>query len=531
MHLSIKTAFFFIAFSILSIGDLSSQEAIDLETFDGEMINAKIRVYHSSETLSGIEALEQIRKGAMPETNLKINAGMTFPEDSYWLTFQIVNSDKESKDAFIVLDYPQLDYLDLFEVREDTIHNLYQTGDQYAFDQRPVSARNFVLPVSISNSDTAEYLMHLQKYNSTMRFPIYVYEAANYQKQYFNSNLKYSLYFGFILLISISAMALGFIVNKSVFKIYSLYVLSFALWLFTRLGYSYQFLVSEFPEFNRHLLAAAGQLAIMMLIFYVRSFFKTKESLPRFHKVMDVVLIIFVIGAITWITWPDKYVEYATNLFLLRYSLFLIAVVFAFTAAIHHRKVNRFKSRMFLLAYSLFLSAIVGKILMDYGLFREDKLLFDPIQLGFLIEVIVLSIAMGVILKQTLSKSKEVVQEHEQLKRQMEVKEEVIRNGYLKLNSKAVVSIDNISYIKSDDHYLEFYFKEGQKEIDRNSLSQLVDSLPPNFIQTHRSYVINLNHARILFADRVVMNGGEEVRLSRSYKKKFQDQLNGIKSN
>jgi hypothetical protein len=504
----------------------AAQEPILLDSVNGSLINPYIQVYHTPEKLTGKQALWKIENGELQEADFKLNAGMKFPNDSYWITFRLLSSKDTWTNAYLVLDYPQLDYLDLYEVKDLKMNMLFRTGDQLKFHKRPILAPNFVLPLVLRSQDTTRYLLHLQKYKSTMRFPMYLYDEEGYQNYFFSSNLKYSIYFGFILLVSIVAMVLGFIVKNHTFKIYALYVLSFGLWLFTRLGYSYQFLFSDFPEFNRHLLAAVGQLAIMMLIFYVRSFFKTKENLPRFHKIMDVVLIIFLVGAVAWILFPDWYVAFAPKLFIFRYTLFGTTVVFAFVAAVNHHSIDRFRSRMFLLAYSLFLLAILGKILMDYGLFNEVDLLFDPIQLGFLIEVTVLSIAMGVLLKRTLVRKQNLEHEHQLLKEKVQNQKEVTRSGYLKLNSKAIIPISKISYIKADDHYLEFYLSDGQKEIERNTLSHIAGYLPANFIQTHRSYIINLDKARALYSDRILMKNGDEVKLSRTFGQRFKNQLN-----
>mgnify|MGYP003784491957 FL=1 len=92
----------------------------------------------------------------------------------------------------------------------------------------------------------------------------------------------------------------------------------------------------------------------------------------------------------------------------------------------------------------------------------------------------------------------------------------------LRLKSKALIQVENIIYIKSDNKYLEFYTKIG-REIDRNTLKHALEKLPPQqFVQCHKSYVVNLLEIRQIYANKIILNNGETLPLSRSYKAKMQ---------
>ena len=58
-------------------------------------------------------------------------------------------------------------------------------------------------------------------------------------------------------------------------------------------------------------------------------------------------------------------------------------------------------------------------------------------------------------------------------------------------------------------------------------LSSIMEMLPKCFIQIHKSFVINMNHVRLCEYERVTMNNGEVINISRSYqdatRKKFMD--------
>ncbi len=509
---------------------LAAQEQILTSKLDNPyLINEHLQVFHTPKSLTGQEAIELINSGQMDQSDERINPGMDHPLDHYWVQFEIENDFNTPADLFLEIAYPQLDFIEVFEIKDDSTSLLFTTGDRFVFEQRPVISNTYVFPLQLNTSTSGKLLIHLEKFKSAMRFPMYLYNDKAYTRAHFKTNLVNSIYFGIILLVAITSLVLSFIVRNATFAIYSLYLLSFGLWLFTRLGYSYQFLIPNLPEVNRHFLPVAGQLAVMALIVYVRSFFNTRVTLPMFHKVMTGVLVFFSLGYVAWALFPDEFVEYATRLFVVRYTLFTTSIAFTFTASIAYRKVEKFRSHMFLLAYSLFLSAILSKIVAEYGVVNEYELRYDPIMVGFLVEVSVLSVAMGVILKRIIHQGKQVQQDNHSLKQTIEkikVKAKAQQDGYILLNSKATINVSDIVYIKSDDHYLEYVLTSGKKEIDRNSLSQALDRLPAYFLQTHRSFIVNLDHVKAMYADKLVMNDGSEVRMSRKYKPHVHNRLN-----
>jgi two-component system, LytTR family, response regulator len=77
------------------------------------------------------------------------------------------------------------------------------------------------------------------------------------------------------------------------------------------------------------------------------------------------------------------------------------------------------------------------------------------------------------------------------------------KNGYRK------VLLKDILYIKSELKYIEIYVK-SKKYVLRYSLSDFIDLLPSdNFIQTHRSYVINKHFVEYIGPNYIMVEGNE----------------------
>lgn len=60
-------------------------------------------------------------------------------------------------------------------------------------------------------------------------------------------------------------------------------------------------------------------------------------------------------------------------------------------------------------------------------------------------------------------------------------------------NETAFVELDEILYIEAESSHCVLHLTEG-KLIVKNKISELIARLPKQFIQTHRSYLVNVNY-------------------------------------
>lgn len=81
---------------------------------------------------------------------------------------------------------------------------------------------------------------------------------------------------------------------------------------------------------------------------------------------------------------------------------------------------------------------------------------------------------------------------------------------------------DEIRYIKGYGEYLQLYLTTRERPIlTLSSFAAIRELLPDSFIQTHRSYLININHISQVERSRVVMDCDTEIPISDSQKQTF----------
>ncbi|MCH2234662.1 MAG: DNA-binding response regulator [Crocinitomicaceae bacterium] len=78
----------------------------------------------------------------------------------------------------------------------------------------------------------------------------------------------------------------------------------------------------------------------------------------------------------------------------------------------------------------------------------------------------------------------------------------------------------DIYFVKSDDNYVEVHTKEGRK-VERSTLDQFLEKLPPIFQRCHRSYLVNTELIKRVNSNEILLQDGIKVPLSKSYKEKF----------
>lgn len=76
----------------------------------------------------------------------------------------------------------------------------------------------------------------------------------------------------------------------------------------------------------------------------------------------------------------------------------------------------------------------------------------------------------------------------------------------------------NFLYLKTDGNYLELYLVNNDKILVRTSIERFLEDIgDSDFIQIHRSYVINLSKVKLLKSDSVTLISGENLPVSRTH--------------
>ncbi|WP_299685280.1 LytTR family DNA-binding domain-containing protein [uncultured Dokdonia sp.] len=121
-------------------------------------------------------------------------------------------------------------------------------------------------------------------------------------------------------------------------------------------------------------------------------------------------------------------------------------------------------------------------------------------------------------LKRFKKRSLELEGEQSEAIKQLQELKNIVTKDYIVLKDKTKVYISDLTYIKSEDHYLRVFLADGKQNFVRGKLSQISDELPPNFKRCHRSYIVNENYIKQRTVSFVVMQDATQIPVSRTYK-------------
>lgn len=128
--------------------------------------------------------------------------------------------------------------------------------------------------------------------------------------------------------------------------------------------------------------------------------------------------------------------------------------------------------------------------------------------------------------KRTLEKEKLQVQEekqvieriHHKTVEELEKVKSIVTEEHITLKDNTKVYLNDLMYIKAEDHYLHLFNADAKKHLVRGKISQIIEELPPNFVKCHRSYIVNTNFIATYGRGFVVLKNKEEVPTSRNFK-------------
>lgn len=435
-------------------------------------INDSVQVYYTLDTLSGAEAMSQIAAGKMARNMNTRKAPGNLGNNTFWILFRTKNTENKAGAYFINFTFNRTDLLTLYEIKESdsSVVELYQTGDLFDFNKRPVHYRSFMFPVDFAPGEEKIFLLNADKRGTVDRFPIRVLPAEGYDELKTGESIRYGLFFGFFICISIVSIIVGIAMKRSVFIFYGLYALLIGMYLFTSVGMMFQYITPGWPEFNYYNIVVFGSWAIVFFSFYSRHFFQYYGALRLLDPIQNGVaygliaivnipflLSVFVSGALrSWIL--DHYMI----VLLGNYSCVLLIFIFSFIRAFYFIKKSSWLGALFLFGIFWSFAGITYSVLVDNGVF-PDFIFVDnsnAVLAGFMIEIIFLTTAMVIYIRKNPIREVNLMDE-------LKVRE---MHHRVKNNLQVISSLMNLQAMQLGDQNVQKIISDGQKRINAMSL-------------------------------------------------------------
>lgn len=310
-----------------------------------------------------------------------------FSDSTYWINLKVKNSSNEIIDWALEFDYPLIDYIDIYVVKNNKIINTFNTGDHRKFDTRDIFYRNIIKKL---NFKPGLYNLYFKfKTKSSMNVSIYGWTLNNLYKKINIETFLLGIFFGFMIIFIFYNLILYFPLKDINYIIYILWVLGYGMYLLSIAGLSHQFLWSEYTFWSDYSIPFFIFFASFLTFQFTRSFLNTKKILPKIDKYLLIGMGLTILLSIFTFTIEYKYIIRiaVSSIFILTISILSISIACL--------KKGYKPARLYLIAWSFLLASIVIYALKAFG-FLLDNIIFNWSQhlaTGF--EVLLLSFALS----------------------------------------------------------------------------------------------------------------------------------------
>lgn len=368
---------------------LFAQEPVVIpEKFEKIQVGKKyLRVFKDSTAFMTSKEVLQNTDKFLPPNEESPNYG--YSKAAFFAKFQLQNPHNREKEIFIEIDYAVLDEVRFYVFNENgEVVKELQTGDWLPFRQRDLQTRNFVFQVKLPAFSTYNVLMRI-KNDSTVSFPIYVWQPDKFIQAENLSMWFFGIYYGIMIVMLLYNLFIYSVLRERNYLLYIFNILAILLFQLAFNGIGFQFLWGNLPGFNHFNMPMAASLLIIAGIAFSRDFLSTSTKQKVLDKILLILIAIALIGLILSFVLTQRIVLRVATFLVLPSCLALLYGGFS------SLKAGFRPARFFVIAWIVYLIGAILVALRGLGLAPTSFITTYSIQIGSAMEVILLSLALA----------------------------------------------------------------------------------------------------------------------------------------
>ncbi|QSX36458.1 diguanylate cyclase [Shewanella sedimentimangrovi] len=310
-----------------------------------------------------------------------------FSKSAWWVQLTLHNPGRTQQDWYLRQDYPLIDFLDLWQPQEDG-WQLISTGDRRPFRSRPLDNRTFVFPLTLAPGETKTLFLRFQTQGS-LNIGLEALSAEGLVSQVGHEYLFMGIYYGGFAVLLVYNLIIFMTVRERAFIFYVLYVFSYGLYMSVHNGLSFQFLWPDNSWLANKSLLLLLALSLFGALRFTREILGSAQLLPRADRLTAIMEWVAVIALLLSpvLSYHLVIVPLALLTTLLCVQLFAMGVM----ALMRGSR----PARYFLVAFSALLLGAFTYMLKSFGLLPHNGFTQNAFQIGSLVEMVLLSLALG----------------------------------------------------------------------------------------------------------------------------------------
>lgn len=375
-----------------------------------------------------------------------------FTDSAYWFRIHLETSEPQS--WLLEIGHPLLDEITFYLFSGGQLLQEVQTGDAKPFMERPLKHRNFVLPLMIPAEERITFYLQVRS-SGSVQVPMTLWHEDVYHEQDELQMVILGIYFGVVLVMMLYNLFLYLRVYEPAYIYYVLYVAMFGFFIAALTGWGYKYLWPEAVAFQQYGLVIFIILGCIFVCRFIHYFLDLPNQAPRIEQLLTgAVLILLFLLCLLPFTSYHTVIQPALSMVM------IISLIALYTGILLWRR-GGVIARYFTVAWSTFLIAVLLAILEKFAFLPTTYWAEVFLPAGMLLELILLSLALGERIysdkQYRIQAQQEIIQlqvkGHEELEQKVQLRTLELEEANTKLHLLA--TIDALTGIFNLRHFLE----------------------------------------------------------------------------
>ena len=314
-----------------------------------------------------------------------------FVEGGYWFRLRLHNTqDPEGgiKDWLLELDYSFLDHIEYYSPTDGPDYEQVIVGDIYPFDARDIDLHSHVFPLHLEPGDMREIYFRVET-TTSLQMPLELWSPNRFVE---SNALKFywtGIFYGMMLAMILYNFFVYLSVRDPAYIHYICYISCITLINMIITGLAFQKIWPSYPFLANTAFAIFCPITIFFALSFTRSFLQTKLYYGAIDKLLITASGICLI-AISFPLFLSPHISIILAVFLPIPTCLIIFITGAYGVVIKQRR-----AYFYMAAWGTMIIGFVARALLQFDLVPNVFFTAYGTQIGALIEVLLLSLALA----------------------------------------------------------------------------------------------------------------------------------------
>ena len=306
---------------------------------------------------------------------------------AYWAKFTLLNIDPDEK-AVIHIDYPEIEQLDVYLVKNGTVHHILESGQSRPAPTEKQDSPTSTSEINLPYGGMGSVYVRI-KSDKQLQLPIFLVTKQESARIALSRNLFIGGYIGIMLVMLLYNLFIFLSTRDRNYFLYSIYIVFVLLAQMSFIGFLSYYAYPNNIWLKEHSSLILTVCTAISANIFMNHFIQAEENVRHFRPVMGSFYLLLVVGVVLDII----------GLRLLAYgmvqALSLILAIYVLAVAIIVTRRNVRSAKFFLVAWCIFLTGIVIFVFKDWGIVPYNDLTKHMMTIGSAVEVVLLSFGLA----------------------------------------------------------------------------------------------------------------------------------------